>query len=281
VKAVFGIWFSVFDIRYSVSRSQNRIRNLRVCFLLAALFAGGTAEALAQPERTAQSASVPNSEYVLASQKKAKALVWSAAGPSLLISAAAAAVTYGLAIATAFSILFFGTWTKRLLRQALELIACLSPMVLLLVAYAARQHLGHFFFALLALAIFPLVGRPLLARVSEASRSFHFTEATVLGHSSLGVFRHYAWPRFLPLTLPYFFLGFIQSLLVESMFSSLGLIRFSSNETWGSLIHKGLEDILDEPWLVFYAGAAIMATTLCAYLCVPLLDRLLSVERKA
>ena len=215
------------------------------------------------------------------SRETAKALVQSAASPSLLLSAAAATVTYGLAIATAFSILFFGPWTKRLLRQMLGLMACLCPMVFLLVVYAAQQRVGHFFFVFLALAIFPLIGQPLLSRVSEASRSFHFTEATVLGHSSLGVFRHYAWPRFLPLTLPYFFLGFIHSLLAETMFSSLGLIQLSGRPTWGSLIHQGLEDLLDQPWLVFYSGFAIMTTTLCAYLCVPLLDRLLSVDRKS
>jgi peptide/nickel transport system permease protein len=223
----------------------------------------------------------PRSEYVLTSRETAKALVQSAAGPSVLISAAAATVTYGLAISTAFSILFFGAWTRRLLRQILDMMACVSPLILLLVVYVARQHAGHLFVVFLALAIFPLVGRPLLARVTEASQNFHFTEAKVLGHSSLGVFRHYAWPRFLPLTLPYFFLGFIQSLLMESMFSSLGLVELAGGQTWGSLIHKGLEDLLDQPWLVFYAGSAIMATTLTAYLCVPLLDRLLSLDRKA
>lgn len=218
---------------------------------------------------------------MLATREAAKIVVRSAAGRTIWISAAAAAVTYGMAIAVSFSILYFGTWTRRLLRQVLDMMACLSPLILLLILYAGRGNAGHFLFAFLALSIFPLTGRPLLARVSEASGDFHFTEAKVLGHSFLGVFRHYAWPRFLPLTLPFFFLGFIHSLLVESMFSSLGLIQPAGGPTWGSLIHRGLEDLLDQPWMVFYAGFAIMATTLCAYLCVPLLDRLLSLERKA
>lgn len=254
--------------------------SLRFVLILLVIAAGIACLGL---EASAQPAGVPaepGSEYRLAARETAKTLVRSAAVPTVLISVAAAAVTYGLAIAVAFSILYFGSWTRWLLRQVLETTACLTPMVFLLLVYVARQNVGHLFVGLLAIAIFPLVSRPLVARVSEASHRFLFTEARVLGHSFLGVFRYYAWPRFLPLTLPYFFMGFVQSLLMESMFSSLGLTQLAGRQTWGCLIHSGLQDLLDQPWLVFYAGIAVMATALAAYLCVPLLERLLSPERK-
>lgn len=264
---------------FSPTPARRRAAAALLLFLLAVLLPGASC---ALPENTAAGApSQPDPDYVQAAQEAAKAMVRSAAARTVLTSAAAAAVTYGLAIITAFSILYFGSWTRQLLRQTLDAMSCLSPMVFLLLIYAARQNVGHFLFVFLAVAIFPLVGRPLLARVSEASHTFYFTEAKVLGHSYLGVFRHYAWPRFLPLTVPYFFLGFIHSLLVESMFSSLGLIHLAGGHTWGSLIHLGLEGLLDHPWTVFFAGFAIMATTLAAYLCVPLLDRLLSPQPRA
>jgi len=215
------------------------------------------------------------------SREAARLSVRAAVLPTILTSAAAALVTYALAIATAFSILYFGPWTQRILRHALDTLACLSPMVFLLLIYSARTNLGGVLFLALAVAIYPLVGRSLLVRVSEAAESFHFTEAKVLGHAPLGVFAHYAWPKFLPLTVPYFFLGFIHSLLMESMFSSLGLIEIPWGSTWGMLIHRGLDHLLDQPWLVFYPGWAIIGTTLMAYLCVPLMDRLLDVERTA
>lgn len=251
--------------------------------VLGCMVALGAAFACAGAGAAPEPAAAGAGEFAIASRESAKALVVAAAGRTLAINAAAAAVTYVLAVATAFSILYFGPWTRGLLRQLLDLMACLSPMILLLLVYVARQSVGHFFFVFLALAIYPLVGRPLLVRVSEASRNFHFIDAKVLGHSAYGVFRHYAWPRFFPLTLPYFFLGFIHSLLMESMFSSLGLVALAGSRglTWGGLIHQGLEDLLDQPWLVLDAGVAIMAATLAAYLCVPVLDRLLSVDRKA
>jgi ABC-type dipeptide/oligopeptide/nickel transport system permease subunit len=65
---------------------------------------------------------------------------------------------------------------------------------------------------------------------------------------------------------------------MESMFSSLGLIRLPQGNTWGGLIHGGLDHLLDQPWLVFYSGFAIILTTLTASLCVPLADRLLALE---
>ena len=245
------------------------------------LFVAVAASAVAAEAETGAAAS-NKSEYSMVSRENAKALVVAAAGRTLALNAAAAAVTYALAVVTAFSILYFGPWTRGILRQVLDFLACLSPMIFLLLIYVARQSVGHFFFVFLAVAIYPLVGRPLLVRVSEASRNFHFIDAKALGHSAYGVFRHYAWPRFFPLTLPYFFLGFIQSLLMESMFSSLGLVALTGSRglTWGGLIHAGLEDLLDQPWLVLYSGVAIMTATLAAYLCVPVVDRLLSLERK-
>jgi ABC-type dipeptide/oligopeptide/nickel transport system permease subunit len=149
-------------------------------------------------------------------------------------------------------------------------------MVLLLVIYAARNDVGLWIVVFLAISIYPLVARILLDRVFDAAGEFHFLQAKILGHGPLGVFRHYAWPRFLPLTLPFFFLGFIHSLLLESMFSSLGLLTLPHGDTWGRMIHRGLDDMLDDPWAVFAPGGAIMVTILAAYACIPLFDRLLS-----
>lgn len=196
------------------------------------------------------------------------------------INLVAALITYFLAIVTAFSILYFGSWTKLVLNQVLNTLACVSPLILLLIVYSALETRGILLAVFLGIAIYPLIGRQLLARVSELSGEFQFMQAKVLGHGPVGVFVYYAWPKFLPLTLPFFFFGFIYSLLIESMFSSLGLLDPTrGGDTWGTLIHAGADHLLDAPWQVFYPGLAIIFTTLAASLSVPVFDRLLSIRK--
>jgi peptide/nickel transport system permease protein len=200
-----------------------------------------------------------------------------AAANSILTSLVVAVITYSLALAHAFGVLYFGDWTRRILQFTLGTLLCVSPMVLLLVIYAAKNDIGLFIVLFLAIAVYPLTARLLLNRIHDAAPDFHFLQAKILGHGPLGVFFSYAWPRFLPLTLPFFFLGFIYSLLMESMFSSLGLVTFPHGETWGSLIHRGLDELLDHPGAVFAPGIAIMGTALAAYACIPVFDKLLAV----
>ena len=200
---------------------------------------------------------------------------------TVFISTSSALITYFLAIVTAFSVLYFGSWTKRVLNQVLNTMACISPLILLLVIYTSRDYQGLILIIFLGLAIYPLIGRQVLGRVSEAAEEFQFMQAKVLGHSPVGVFLDYAWPKFLPLTLPFFFFGFIYSLLMESMFSSLGFFTLSDYPTWGGLIHLGEDQMMDAPWQVFYSGGAIIISSLVAYICIPIFDRLLSIPKKA
>ena len=209
-------------------------------------------------------------------------IVVRSATPTLIINFIAALITYSLAIITAFSILYFGSWTKHILTQVLNTLACVSPLIMLLIVHSALAPRGIVLGILLGIAIYPLVGRQLLARVSDASAEFQFLQARVLGHSPVGVFINYAWPKFLPLTLPFFFYGFIYSLMIESMFHALGLLELGGGatwETWGTLIQLGADHLLDAPWQVFYPGYAIIITTLVASLCVPIFDRILSIRK--
>tara|TARA_R110002096_G_scaffold316010_13_gene510407 strand:+ start:2573 stop:3346 length:774 start_codon:yes stop_codon:yes gene_type:complete len=222
----------------------------------------------------------PQDAQVAAAKQAARDEVTTAIAPTIGTSLVAAFITYFLAIVTAFSILYFGAWTKFVLRQLLQTLACISPLVLLLVVYGTREESHPVFLVfVLALSIYPLIGRQLLTRVSEAKEEFQFMQAKILGHSPIGVFIEYAWPKFLPLTIPFFFLGFIYSLLMESMLSSVGLMPLPMGYTWGSLIHLGADQMLDDPWQVFYAGFAIILASLIAYACVPIVDRLLSLPK--
>jgi ABC-type antimicrobial peptide transport system permease subunit len=203
-----------------------------------------------------------------------------AAANTILTSLVVAIITYSLALVHAFGVLYFGEWTRRILQFTLSTLMCVSPMVLLLVIYAAKDNVGLLIVLFLAISVYPLTARLLLTRIFDAAPDFHFLQAKILGHGPAGVFIDYAWPRFLPLTLPFFFLGFIYSLLMESMFSSLGLVSLPNGATWGSLIHQGLDELLDNPWAVFSPGIAIMGTALTAYACIPVFDRLLAVPRE-
>ena len=202
---------------------------------------------------------------------------------TLFISGIAALITYTLAIITAFCVLYFGPWTRRILNQLLNTLACISPLILLLIVYSVLSARGLALAIVLGVAIYPLIGRQVLARVSDAAEQFQFMQARILGHGPIGVFLNYAWPRFLPLTVPFFFFGFIYALLIESMFSSLGLLVLAEGDTrtWGSLIHEGAIHLLDAPWQVFYPGVAIIITTLLTYICVPIIDRLLSLPQSS
>lgn len=222
----------------------------------------------------------PQEAQIAEAKKLARDQITAAIAPTVGTSLIAAFITYFLAIATAFSILYFGAWTKFILGQLLQTLACVSPLVLLLVVYGTREESHSVFLVfILALSIYPLIGRQLLARVSEAEEEFQFMQAKILGHSPLGVFIEYAWPKFLPLTIPFFFLGFIYSLLMESMLSSVGLMPLPMGYTWGSLIYLGADQMLDDPWQVFYAGFAILVSSLIAYACVPIVDRLLTLPK--
>jgi len=222
---------------------------------------------------------VPEAELLTVEEQKAlaKADVLKASFATILISLEAALITYALSFLNAFCVLYFGSWIKKVLDQALNTLACISPLVFLLVVYSAFSTRGPLLGVFLGIAIYPLVGRQLLARVTVRAHEFQFMQAKILGHSTFSVFRNYAWSPFLTLTLPNFFFGFIFALLVESMFSSLGLLASPRGDTWGSLIHLGADHLLDAPWHVFYPGYAIIITTLVAYICIPIFDRLLSV----
>jgi len=209
-----------------------------------------------------------------------EAAVRSATANTILTNLVVAILTYSLALVHAFGVLYFGAWTRRVLQFTLSTLMCVSPMVLLLVIYAAKDNVGLFVVVFLAISVYPLTARLLLTRIFDAAPDFHFLQAKILGHGPARVFVDYAWPRFLPLTLPFFFLGFIYSLLMESMFSSLGLVSLPNGATWGSLIHLGLDELLDNPRAVFAPGLAIMATALTAYACIPVFDRLLAVPRE-
>lgn len=226
----------------------------------------------------AQEAAPIAEEWLSVDEQKHVALsnVLRASFSTVLVSLTAAIVTYALSFLNAFFILYFGSWVRRILDHALNTLACISPLILLLTVYSAFSTRGVILGVFLGIAIYPLIGRQLLARVSQRAHEFQFMQAKVLGHRALTVFRYYAWGRFLMLTLPNFFFGFIYALLVESMFSSLGLAS-GEGDTWGSLIYLGSEHLLDAPWHVFYPGYAIIITTLAAYVCIPLFDRLLSV----
>jgi ABC-type dipeptide/oligopeptide/nickel transport system permease subunit len=200
-----------------------------------------------------------------------------AAANSILTSLAVAVLTYSLSLVHAFGVLYFGPWTRRILQFTLRTLLCVSPMVLLLVIHSAQNDIGLLIVFSMAIAVYPLTAGLLLNRIHDAAPDFHFLQAKILGHGPIGVFFDYAWPRFLPLTLPFFFLGFIHSLLVESMFSSLGLVSFPLGDTWGSLIHHGLDELLDRPWAVFAPGLAILGTAFATYACIPLFEKLLSV----
>jgi peptide/nickel transport system permease protein len=206
--------------------------------------------------------------------------VRAAAANTILTNLAVAILTYSLALVHAFGVLYFGAWTRRVLQFSLSTLMCVSPMVLLLVIYAAKDNVGLLVVVFLAISVYPLTARLLLSRIFDAAPDFHFLQAKILGHGPMRVFIDYAWPRFLPLTLPFFFLGFIYSLLMESMFSSLGLVTLPNGATWGSLIHLGLDELLDNPRAVFAPGLAIMGTALTAYACIPVFDRLLAVPRE-
>ena len=246
---------------------------LPVFLLLGLVFPGSAAFSAEMPLS-------PQEAQIAAAKQHARDQVTHAIPPTIVTSLSAALITYALAVATAFSILYFGSWTKLVLRELLHTLACISPLILLLVIYATREATHPAFLVIvLALSIYPLIGRQLLVRVTEATEEFQFMQAKILGHGPFGVFFDYAWPKFLPLTLPFFFLGFIYSLLMESMLSSLGLMPLPMGYTWGSLIHLGADQMLDDPWQVIYAGYAIILASLIAYLCVPVLDRLLSIPK--
>jgi len=260
--------------------------NLRLLALLLALTAvlcPGPAAAQMIPGTTGIAAGAP--EEQAAPLDPARALspvndVRAAAANSILTSLVVAIITYSLALVHAFGVLYFGQWTRRILQFTLSTLMCVSPMVLLLVIYAAKNDIGLLIVIFLAISIYPLTARLLLTRIFDAAADFHFLQAKILGHGPISVFVGYAWPRFLPLTLPFFFLGFIYSLLMESMFSSLGLVSLPHGDTWGSLIHRGLDELLDNPWAVFAPGLAIMGTALVAYACIPAFDKLLAVPRE-
>ncbi|MBI4653817.1 MAG: ABC transporter permease [Nitrospirae bacterium] len=91
----------------------------------------------------------------------------------------------------------------------------------------------------------------------------YIDSARAIGCSNTRIILKHILPNCLPLSFVVFSLKLGGYILTESALSFLGLGAQPPIPTWGSMISLNRVFILSAPWMVVFAGLAILITTLC------------------
>jgi len=187
---------------------------------------------------------------------------------SLLLAAAAAAVTIAVAFLAGGIAGYFGGWCDRAIVRALDLILSLPWLFLLLAARALLPlNVSPLYSLLLTYALLAALGWAAPARVVRAgARGFRDSEfvlqARAEGCSEWRVLWRHVLPNLKPVLLAQFWTTIPVFILAEANLGFLGLSAGEPLPTWGTLLRELQSPLFLRPE-AFAPAAAIAVSLLC------------------
>ena len=181
---------------------------------------------------------------------------------SLWIAALAVGFALGAGTLLGLAASYFGGWVDASIGRVTDVMFSLPEIVLALVIVAV---LGPGFMNI-ALAI-GIVYTPIFARVSRGAalhvRGQPYVEAArSLGYGDARIMMRHILPNILPALIVQTTLSLAFAMLTEAAISFLGLSGETDAPSWGLMLRRGKDEMLDAWWTAVFPGLAITLAVL-------------------
>jgi oligopeptide transport system permease protein len=201
---------------------------------------------------------------------------------SLLIAAAATAISLGLGVSYGMISGYLGGRIDNLMMRGIEILYALPTLILVIVLVATLeapatrllQHLGWtgvqprvvLLFVFIGLTEWLTMARIIRGQVLVLRQQVYVQSAFALGQSHVKILWRHLLPNLTGIILVYLTLTIPAAMLDESFLSFLGLGVQAPAASWGTLVSEAaqlINPIHSYAWMLFFPGA-MMALTLLA-----------------
>ncbi len=186
-------------------------------------------------------------------------------GGRFSISIAVIAATISLCLGLTVGLLsgYYGGRVDMLLMMFVDLILSF-PSLLLAIGISVIFPPGIFTVIIAIIAVgWASFARLIRGHVLRLNEAVYIDSARVIGCSDRRIILKHILPNCLPLSFVVFGIKLGGYILTESALSFLGLGAQPPMPTWGSMISLNRVYIASAPWMVVFAGGAIVLTTVC------------------
>jgi peptide/nickel transport system permease protein len=192
-------------------------------------------------------------------------IVW-AGRVSLAIGFSVAIVSVLIGVTLGLVAGYFGGWIDDALQAAVNIIAAI-PFLPLLIIIGSLVRLDAMGVAFL-LSILGWTGELRLVRgqVLSVKQRDYVLAARAVGSNSARIMFQHIFPNVFSIVLVVLGFNIVGAILTESSLSFLGFGVAPPTATWGNMLTKALSYVGRAPWLVVFPGIAISLTVLSVYL---------------
>jgi len=177
---------------------------------------------------------------------------------SLLVAAAATAITLGIGVSVGVLACFVGRWIDTLLMRVTDVILAF-PALLLAIALGALMEPGlTALFIVIGLVSWTTVARTVRAEVLSLRERDYIAAVRALGASPARIILRHILPNVWPTILVMAALSTSQVILLDAGLSYLGLGVPVPSPSWGRMISDSQTSYRFAPWLMVFPGLAIV-----------------------
>ena len=205
----------------------------------------------------------PNHIYLLGTDSFGRdvlsRILW---GARISIVIGVASVALGMVVGSAFGILagYFGGRTDQLIMRAMDVLLSFPTLIMGLLVVAVLGPSMVNLTVAIALTVLPKFARIARAPTIAVKERDYIEACRALGYSDVRIMLVHILPNVLGDILVLGSLWTATAIRIEASLSFIGLGVKPPTATWGGIIREGFENILDAPWISFYAGLAVLLT---------------------
>jgi len=181
---------------------------------------------------------------------------------SLIVGAAATALTMTIGVPIGLASGFFGGSVDFVLMRFTDLMLALPPLLLAMAFVAVMRPSLTAILFVIALVSWTQIARVVRAETLSMSTRDFVLAARALGAASPRLIYRHVLPNLLPIVIMMAALGASTTLLLDAALSFLGLGMPPPTPTWGRMIEEATIYFRTAPWLATFPGLAIFYAVL-------------------
>jgi oligopeptide transport system permease protein len=174
--------------------------------------------------------------------------------------AALAAMALGLAYGTVAG--YVGGALERVMLRALDVLSAVPFLLIVVLLMSLFERSLMLLLTAIAGYVWLDLARVARAEAARLRTQPYIVAARAMGASSWWILTRHVLPQLTPLALAYLGVLVPQAILVESFLGFLGLSIDEPAVSWGGLLHEGVQEMLDAPWVLLAPAAALVLTLL-------------------
>jgi oligopeptide transport system permease protein len=174
--------------------------------------------------------------------------------------AALAAMALGLIYGTVAG--YAGGRTERVMVRALDVLSAVPFLLVVVLLMSLFERSLSLLLAAIAGYVWLDLARVVRAEAARLRTQHYIVAARSLGASAWWILTRHVLPHLLPLTVAYLGVLVPQAILVESFLGFLGLSIDEPAVSWGGLLHEGVQEMLEAPWVLLAPACALVLTLL-------------------